>query len=159
MEIHETPLPGLGIRYDFKTSAGNQVAIINRNTGRRDLIVYDDDDPDTGREILTVAADEADTLAELFGAARITGPLADLQQNIDGLSIDWLAVTPGSPYDGRPLGDTQARTRTGASIVAVVRAEEAIASPRPDFVFQGGDTIVVVGTTDGVKALSQILAG
>ncbi|MFC6936914.1 cation:proton antiporter regulatory subunit [Actinomadura yumaensis] len=53
---------------------------------------------------------------------------------------------PRLPYDGRPLGDTQARTRSGASIVAVVRSGQVHASPRPDFVFAAGDTVVVVGT-------------
>ncbi|WP_308207773.1 cation:proton antiporter regulatory subunit [Actinomadura madurae] len=65
---------------------------------------------------------------------------------------------PRLPYDGRPLGDTRSRTRTGASIVAVVREGQVIASPRPDFVFHAGDIIVVVGTGEGTAAVAQILS-
>jgi TrkA domain protein len=55
------------------------------------------------------------------------------------------------------MGDTQARTRTGASIVAVVRDREVVPSPRPDFVFRHGDVVVVVGTAEGTQAVSDIL--
>lgn len=47
---------------------------------------------------------------------------------VPGLASGQVEVWTGSAYDGRPLGDTRARTRTGASIVAVVRGEEVIAS-------------------------------
>jgi TrkA domain protein len=42
--------------------------------------------------------------------------------------------------------DTQARSRTGVSIVAVLRAQTAFPAPTPDSGFQAGDTAVVVGT-------------
>ncbi|TDC72871.1 TrkA C-terminal domain-containing protein, partial [Actinomadura sp. 7K507] len=49
------------------------------------------------------------------------------------------------------------RTRTGASIVAVVRNGQVIASPRPDFVFTADDIVVAVGTGEGTDAVTQIL--
>ena len=60
--------------------------------------------------------------------------------------------------DGRTLGDTQARTRTAASIVAVVRGPSVHASPRPDFRFSAGDIVVVVGTKEGADAVAELLA-
>lgn len=158
MEIHETPLPGVGVRHDFLTRDGRQVAVVAHHTGRRDLVVYDRDDPDAARELISFTAEEADDLGELLGAARITGgPLGDLQQRIEGLAIDWLRVRPGTLHAGRPMGDTQARTRTGVSIVAVLRSEQAHPAPRPDFVLEANDVLVVVGTPDGVRMLNEIL--
>jgi TrkA domain protein len=63
----------------------------------------------------------------------------------------------GSPYAGGTIADTQARTRTGVSIVAVLHNTTATPAPRPDFRFQAGDTLVVVGTAAGIKALSRLL--
>jgi TrkA domain protein len=158
VEIHETPLPGVGIRYDFSTEEGRQMGLITHHSGRRHLVVYDGDDPDAAREVIRLTESEADAVAELLGAARITGPLNDLQQSVDGLAIDWLRIEAGSRYVGLPLGDTQARTKTGASIVAVIRSDSSFPSPGPSFVFEAGDTIVVVGTQHGIEALREILA-
>lgn len=158
MEIHQTPLPGVGVRHDFTTEAGRQVGVVTFNGGRRQLVVYDVDDPDASHEVVSLAPEEAETMAELLGAARITGALGDLQQRIEGLAIDWLPLKDG-PYQGRPLGDTQCRTKTGVSIVAVIRAEKAIPSPGPSFGLEHNDVLVVVGTPDGIKALTKLLAG
>jgi len=159
VEINETPLPGVGVRHDFVTGEGRQIGVVSHHSGRRDLVVYDREDPDSAREMLSLTADEADVLGELLGAVRITGPLADLQQRIEGLAIDWLRIRPRSAFAGRPMGDTHARTLTGVSIVAVVRGDRAFPAPRPDFVLEDSDVVVVVGTPDGVRQLDAHLAG
>ncbi|MGH3729294.1 MAG: cation:proton antiporter regulatory subunit, partial [Micromonosporaceae bacterium] len=96
-------------------------------------------------------------LAELLGTTRVVERLADLERQVDGLTSAQLPIGAGSPYDGRTMGDTRARTRTGASIVAVVRGSDVIASPRPDFIFHNGDVVVVVGTEEGTAAVADIL--
>jgi TrkA domain protein len=159
MDVNETSLPGVGLRYDFTTRSGRQIGVVSHRSGRRDLLVYDRDDPDTCQEVVQLNAEEADTLAEILGAARIAGRLAELRQRIEGLAIDWLEIPPGSPYAGRPLGDTQARSRTGTSIVAVVRGELAIPAPGPEQPLQAGDTAVVVGTPKGIAELTRLLEG
>jgi K+/H+ antiporter YhaU regulatory subunit KhtT len=58
-------------------------------TGRRDLIVYSAADPDASVAQLNLDPDDARTLAEVLGASRIAESLAAVQQDIEGLSIDW----------------------------------------------------------------------
>jgi K+:H+ antiporter subunit KhtT len=159
MDVNETPLPGVGLRYDFTTRSGRQIGVVSHRSGRRDLLVYDRKDPDTCQEIIQLTEEEADTLAEILGAARIAGRLAGLQQRVEGLAIDWLDIPASSPYAGRPLGDTQARSRTGTSIVAVLRGEQALPAPGPEEPLQAGDTAVVVGTPKGIAALARLLDG
>ena len=43
------------------------------------------------------------------------------------------------------------------SIVAIVRGDGAIPAPTPDAGLEPGDTLVVVGTAQGVKELSKLL--
>ena len=157
VQIDKTPLPGIGLRYEFRTEAGRRVAVISYRSGRRELVVYDTVDPDAGREVLALTDQEGDALAELLGAPRIVERLADMQRDLAGLESAQLVVAEGSRFEGKPLGETQARTRTGASIVAVVRGGRVIASPRPDFVFAGGDLVVVVGTQPAVAGVAHIL--
>ena len=159
MDVNETPLPGVGLRYDFTTRSGREIGVVSHRAGRRDLVIYDRKDPDTCQEVVQLSGEEAETLAEILGIARITGRLAELQQRIEGLAIDWLEIPAGSAYAGRPLGDTQARSRTGTSIVAVLRGEEAIPAPGPETPLRAGDTVVVVGTPHGIAALTDLLGG
>lgn len=155
--VSETPLPGLGVRFEFVTRAGTRLGVLQRQGGRIELVVYDPADPDTVSESLTLEEDDARTLAELLGTSRVVEDLGRLRQRIEGLAIDWLPLGQGSTFAGRPLGDTAARSRTGVSIVAVVRDDEAIAAPGPEQRLEAGDTLVVVGTPRGIEDLAVIL--
>ena len=159
LQVEEVRLPGIGVRHDFETRGGRRVGVVSHRSGQRDLLVYDSRDPDRCSESIPLAADEADTLAELLGAPRIVERLAALHEQIAGLASEELAIPAGSPYEDRTLGDTQARTRTGSSIVAVLREQEILPSPGPDFRFRAGDRVVVVGTREGIEAVGRILAG
>ena len=155
--VSETPLPGLGVRFEFVTRAGTRLGVLQRQGGRIELVVYDPADPDTVSESLTLDEDDARTLAELLGTSRVVEDLGRLRQRIEGLAIDWLPLGQGSTFAARPLGDTAARSRTGVSIVAVVRGDEAIPAPGPDQRLESGDTLVVVGTPRGIEDLAVIL--
>jgi TrkA domain protein len=157
LEIEESPLPGIGLRHDFPTAAGRRIGVISHRTGRRDLVVYSQDDPDACSETISLTGEESDALAELLGAPRIVARLTALHQQVEGLVSKRIKVGPTSPYTGRTLGDTEARSRTGASIVAVVHAGEVFTSPAPDFTFSDGDAVVVVGTEEGTEAVRNIL--
>jgi TrkA domain protein len=84
MEIQETALPGVGLRQEFTTSAGRQLGVVSYRTGRRELLLYDPDDPDACREVIRLIPEEADALADLLGVARLGGRLAELQQQLAG---------------------------------------------------------------------------
>ena len=121
------------------------------------MVCYDRTDPDLSRLLLRLTAEEADTVAEILGAPRIAERFADLTKEVPGLSAGQIEIDPGSPYAGRPLGDTRARTRTGASIVAIVRGDEVIASPPPSQELRAGDVLVVIGTPTGIAGVDRII--
>jgi TrkA domain protein len=158
VEVERTALPGIGLRHEFFTEKGQHAALVSHVSGRRDIVIYRLHDPDTVLATLSLNPDEANGLAELLGTARIVERLADLQRQVGGLTTVQVPVIAGSPYDGRPLSDTQTRSRTGASIVAVIRAGGIIGSPRPDFVFHPGDLVVVVGTAEAAQAAADVFA-
>ena len=101
--------------------------------------------------------DESRTLSELLGGSRVTRELSRLRQSVQGLAIDWVPVDPDSPYAGKTIGDTGTRTRTGVSIVAVMRGAQAVPAPGPDFGLDAGDTLVVVGEPRGIEGLVALL--
>ncbi|GAA2383987.1 cation:proton antiporter regulatory subunit [Dactylosporangium salmoneum] len=157
MDVERMDLPGIGTSHVVTTARGRRIGIVSHRSGRRDLVVYDKEDPDTSVVSVALVADEADAIAELLGTARIVEQLAAMQRQVAGLVTEQLVIGSGSPYDGRTLGDTRARTRTGASVVAVVRGNDVIASPRPDFGLRARDLVVVVGTAAGVEGVATLL--
>jgi TrkA domain protein len=159
MEVTEILLPGVGVRYEFPTASGERVSVVARRDGEFDFVKYERSDPDAADTLLTLTREEADTLAEILGAPRIVERFADLTREIPGLSSGTIDVEPASRFDGKPLGETRCRSLTGASIVAVVRGEEVIASPTPTEVLRAGDSLVVVGTAAGIEGVHRILNG
>ncbi|OEJ52568.1 cation:proton antiporter regulatory subunit [Streptomyces agglomeratus] len=155
MGTRRTTLPGVGTQYDFTTEDGQHISVVVHTDGRRFIGFYDRDDPDACLLSVPLSPDEATALAHLIDTAPIDAVRTD---GID-LVTEHIPVTSKSPYAGRPLADTRARTRTGASIVAVLRRTTATPSPGPDFRLSIGDTLVVVGTREGVDALAEIIAG
>lgn len=156
--IEETKLPGVGVRYEFETEAGQRVGVILHRTGRREMFVCPADDPDLTALALQLSEDEAHTLVDALGGSQVVENLAHLQQSVEGLAIDWLTVEPESKYADRSIGDARIRTRTGVSVVAVVRGDDPYPAPGPDFHVEAGDTLIVVGTPKGIELVSEILA-
>jgi TrkA domain protein len=158
VRVEQTNLPGIGVRHDLVTSSGRTVGVVSHRNGRRDLVLYDVDDPDARLASVPLTDDEAEALADVLGASLMLGQLAGLRQQAAGLLTEQISVNAGSPFVGRKLGDTQARSRTSASIVAVLRDRDVIASPDPSFVFAANDVVVVVGTRHGLDGVSAIFA-
>lgn len=76
MDAQRTDLPGIGTNFRFQTEAGKWVGVIRHVDGRRELVVYAKDDPDTVRASLTLTAQEAHELGYIL-AARHPETLAD----------------------------------------------------------------------------------
>jgi len=157
MEVGETRLPGIGLRHDFLTAKGRRVGVVSQRSGARHVLLYDEDDPDACAASVELSPEESEVLAELLGMARITERFARLREQVEGLATEGLPIRPGSPYVQRTLGDTAIRTRTGASVVAVLRGEQVFASPTPSFRFEVGDRVIVVGTDDAVHEVGALL--
>lgn len=157
MDIRETRLPGVGLRYEFNNSDGDRIGVIAQRGGEFEVFVYAGADPDRGSRVFRLTSREAEALAQILGAPRMVEGYADLTKEIPGLHSGQIPVSIGSPYVGRPLGETRARTRTGASIVAVVRGEQVLASPGPEEVLSPHDVLVVIGTDDGIAAVRQLI--
>jgi len=156
-KIEETSLPGVGMRHDFTTEDGNRIGVVHHRSGRRELFFSSPDDPDRVRHSVVLSDEDSHALSEALGGSTVIENLTSLQQQIEGLAIDWLTIHPQSPYSGRTIGDARIRTRTGVSVVAVIRDDQAYPAPGPEFNVESGDTLVVVGTPDGINAVDAIL--
>jgi len=147
-------LPGVGLQYDFTTADGEHLSVIAHRNGSRSLDGYRGEEAD-GTFSLHLTADEAALLADALLAGHDDPRL--LRADELGLVAERIALSAASRWHGRPLGTTQLRTRTGASIVAILRGPNPIPSPAAAFRLAGGDTLIVVGTREGADAAAALL--
>lgn len=157
VNVEVTPLPGIGVRKDFVIGNGKRVGVINHRDGGVELIISRSDDPDACVASIPLTVDEAATLGNLLGAPQLVAQLTEEHRDVPGIHTKQLPITDSSPYDGRPLADTEMRTRTKVSIVAVMRAGQVQPSPGPEFTFTAGDLLVAVGTVEGLTAAAKLL--
>lgn len=156
-DVRETILPGVGVRHDFTTAWGQPLAVLVHHDGRREVLVYSEDDPDASSATVKLTHDESRTMAELLGASQVAEQVGVVQHEIEGLSMEWITVPAGAEADGRTIAEGAYRTHTGASIVAVIRNDTPVAAPEPDFSLAADDTVVAIGTTDGLNTLRAII--
>ena len=62
---------------DLETDDGRLVGVVVHQTGRRDLVIYDEQDRDRAGESVELSEDEGHTLGELLGGSRVVERLDD----------------------------------------------------------------------------------
>jgi TrkA domain protein len=157
MDVNETLLPGIGVRYEFKSQDGELVGVIRRRDGDFEIVQYAPDDPDQARLLLHLTDYEADAFAQILGAPRIAEKFAELTKKVPGVDSRQIRLRASSPFVDRPLGETQARARTGASIVAIVRNGKVVPSPTPAEELHADDVLIVIGTEDGIVGVERLI--
>lgn len=153
--MSSTPLPGIGVRYDLTTREHRRVSVVAHRDGTRLLNAYRRDDPDECALSVKLTSGEAEALIDALMPSHHS---PNLLSTMDlGLVAERIELPATSYWNGRHLGDTRMRTETGVSIVAVLRRADAIPAPGPEFRLAGADTLIVIGTREGVDAAAVML--
>jgi CPA2 family monovalent cation:H+ antiporter-2 len=61
------------------------------------------------------------------------------------LELTWVGLPADSPLIGQTIGALRIRSRTGASVVAVLQGSVLTPNPEPDYCFRANDTLAVLG--------------
>jgi CPA2 family monovalent cation:H+ antiporter-2 len=83
--------------------------------------------------------------------------LESLRPATRAIEIEWVSVPPTGGIVGRTIGAAGLRQRTGASIVAVSNTRGLLPNPSPDYAFQAGDLLGVLGTTGQRRAARDLI--
>jgi voltage-gated potassium channel len=82
-----------------------------------------------------------------------------LRDRDKNLRLEEVLVPPGSPFVGLALKDTPIRPQTRALVVAVRGADRAFEyNPDPQYVIGEGTTLIVLGETDSIVKLRQLVS-
>jgi CPA2 family monovalent cation:H+ antiporter-2 len=74
-------------------------------------------------------------------------------------AVDNIQLLDGAPAIGRTVAELRLREATGVSLVAAIRDGTAHTNPPPDWRFQLGDILVVIGAHREVDGAERLLSG
>jgi CPA2 family monovalent cation:H+ antiporter-2 len=83
--------------------------------------------------------------------------LHDLLHAMKGIEIFWLQLSASSPLIGRSLAEADIRSRSGASVVALIRDQQLLANPKSMTVFEAGDRIGLIGDQEQLEVARDLL--
>jgi TrkA domain protein len=146
IDLRETRLPGIGVKYGFRLDTGGRISLILHNDGKRELYWFRRADDDEPRAVITLDDDEARQLGAVLGGAYERPKIVDeLEMALGELQIEWVPVPDTSPWIGKTLAECQFRAKSGITIIAILREPEPVSGAQPDDIIQRGDTLVTVG--------------
>ena len=156
MEIREHDLPGVGKKFALVTDAGERLTVVIHNTGEREIYGFG-----RGEEFPShawrLSDPEARRLGAILGGAYYQPPVAEsMEMVLDQLSVEWLKVGERSPLAGRTIRELAIRSRTGASVIAILRGGRAVPNPDPSARVEPGDTLLVVGDREQVGRVREM---
>lgn len=158
IELRETRLPGVGVKYSLRTAHGGRVAVILHNDGMRELYYYRHEGDDEPLAVLELQDDEARQLGAVLGGVYERPKIVEeLEMALGELSIEWIPVPDTSPLIGLTLAEIGFRARTGVTIIAILREPEPVSGAQPSDIVEKGDTLVAVGKAGQFPSFRRLL--
>ena len=163
-DVTQDDLPGIGRRYEIRCEDGATLVVVLYNNGRRDLYAFPPGSESPA--VVTMLDEQARAVGAIIagsfgssGGPAVTGPAQGVQEALDDLAFDWVSLDPGSPGTERSIGDLAIRSRTGATVMSIVRGHGVVRDPGPGEVLRAGDRLVVAGRRDRLPELRRLVAG
>ena len=160
LDLRETRLPGIGVKYTLRLADGGRLAIILHNDGPREIYYFGRGHDDEPRAVIALDDDEARQLGAVIGGAYERPKIVqELEMALGELLIEWVRVPDTSPWIGRTLAECGFRAKMGITVIAMLREPAPITGAQPDDVVERGDTLVTVGKAAQYAAFRRLLAG
>ncbi|WP_336360434.1 cation:proton antiporter regulatory subunit [Haladaptatus sp. ZSTT2] len=159
MTVYESDIPGVGRKFELELSGGARLITLIHHDGRREVFYRPNQDADS-QKLFDLDSQRARHFgAILEGAYFESVAVENLSVPLGNAIINWEAVPENSPLAGTTLADSGIRAHTGASVIAIQRAEDTIPNPDPETTtIEPGDYLVALGTREQVTALNQLLS-
>ena len=159
VDLRETRLPGVGVKYTLRTAQGGRLAVIQHIDGQREIYFYRREQDDEPTAVIELHDDEARQLGAIIGGAYERPKVVEeLEMALGELHIEWIPVPDDSPAIGRTLAECGLRARTGVTVIAILREPEPVSGAQPEDVVQRGDTLVGVGKAGQFSLFRRMLA-
>ncbi len=156
MATREAELPGVGTKHSLELAGGDELVAVEHRAGHWELAHVEANGHTTS--LIQLQAREAAELGRVLSRSEVRQEDPRKRLLLEEFGLEWLKLAEDSPLVGATLQSSQIRERTGASVIAVLRAEGSILSPPPDLRIEPDDTLVVMGHRDQVEQFLSIFS-
>jgi K+:H+ antiporter subunit KhtT len=157
--ISEAFLPGVGRKFQVETTSGDRLVIVIHDDGTRELYHFTRRNLDRPSSVLRLSDGEARQIAGIVGGLTYVPrslPMAEVV--LEDLVLEWFTIEPGAACIGKTIRELEVRTRTGASIVSIIEADQTKrTNPEAHTVLNTGATLIVAGDRRTINALKRLL--
>lgn len=159
MAVYETDLPGVGRKFDLELTDDTLASVVVHHDGRCEL--YRRPDRETsGEKLLELTGDEANKLGSILEGAYFESVIVDeLTVPLGDAIIEWIEIPEGSRFAGETLRESEIKSRSGTTVIAIQRGTETISNPEADLELASGDVLVAIGTREEQSELTQLIRG
>jgi CPA2 family monovalent cation:H+ antiporter-2 len=84
--------------------------------------------------------------------------LDQMRNTVRGLDIVWRRLGEGNPLVGQTLSEADLRSRTGASVIAIIRGQDVLPNPEASTRFEVDDLVGLIGKAAEIAALDRFIA-
>lgn len=157
--ISEVFLPGVGRKFQVETLTGDRLVVVIHDDGTRELYHFTRRNMERPASVLRLSDGEARQIAGIVGGlAYVPRSLPMAEVILGDLVLEWFTLERGAASVGKTIRDLQARTRTGASIVSIIEADQTKrTNPEADTVLNEGATLILAGDRLTINALKRLL--
>lgn len=156
MGFRSSTLPGIGTKYEISTDNGDTVAIFYMKSGN--IQMYNLPKGAAVPCVAELTPVEARRLGNILSGAIMEADRESVEIAFSALSdlrISVHAYLVPKTMVGQTIEGLSVRAKTGTTIIAVSRGNSNIINPVPNFVFEGGDAMVVIGESDQLKTFER----
>ncbi|MDO7907374.1 cation:proton antiporter regulatory subunit [Paenibacillus sp. JX-17] len=159
MNIRESILPGVGMKYQLDAASGDRLVVVIHDDGRREMYHFEYEDLDQSISMITLEDQEARQIAALIGGMTYKPKqLENVEMAFDDLILEWYTVEPHYYCAGKSIGELDVRQNSGVTIIAVTeRKNQKHINPGPEVILSADATVVAIGERDQQKRFKQIL--
>jgi TrkA domain protein len=160
VRIKMADLPGIGKKLSFITPDNKMLVLITHHSGKRELFFFNDSDADEADFSMDLTANETRELgAQFLGATYQPVDLDTMKTFKKKLVMEWVELKPESPIVNKAMGEARIRTKTGATLVAIIRGDDIIISPELDELLLPHDTLMAAGTSEHISSFEALCSG
>lgn len=157
MVIYEAGVPGVGKRYEVETNNTERFVVVVHHDGKREIFRREHPDADAEKLFEFTSGVSREIVTALQGADFQPLDLDDVDIPLGSAIMEWIEVPEDSPLTGETIEAAQLRQKTGATVAAIQRDEDTLASPSADTSIEPGDILVVIGSRAEQKAFKSLI--
>jgi TrkA domain protein len=151
-------LPGIGRSCQMTGINGGRITVVVHHGGRR-VVSGLNADSDQASSV-ELSDHQARKLGAILGGAFFKPAVVEeVEAVFDDLLIDWVALEPTSPGADKSIAELEIRRRTGVTLIAIIRGDQAMTAPEPSEMMRAGDRLVVVSRHQDLGSFRDLVVG